>query len=66
MLSKLSNWQNKCFSIGGKEILIKAVVQAVPAYLMSVFKISQSLYDNIENTIARFWWGSFEAPKSIR
>lgn len=65
MLSKLSSWQSKCFSSGGKEVLIKAVAQAVPAYAMSVFKIPQTLCDDIEKAIARFWWGSTGGKRSI-
>lgn len=65
VLSKLSSWQNKCFSSGGKEILIKAVAQAVPAYAMSVFKIPQGLCDDIQKAVTRFWWGSSENHRSI-
>ena len=65
MLNKLSSWQNKCFSSGGKEILIKAVAQAVPAYAISIFRIPQGLCDDIQKAAARFWWGSSETYKSI-
>ncbi|KAH9722904.1 putative reverse transcriptase/RNA-dependent DNA polymerase [Citrus sinensis] len=65
VLIKLSSWQNKCFSSGGKEILIKAVAQAVPAYAMSVFKIPQGLCDDIQKAVARFWWGSSETHRRI-
>ncbi|KAH9689005.1 reverse transcriptase domain-containing protein [Citrus sinensis] len=65
VLSKLSSWQNKCFSSEGKEILIKAVAQAVPTYAMNVFKIPQGLCDDIQKAVARFWWGSSETHRSI-
>ena len=65
VLSKIFNWQHKLFSSEGKEILIKAVVQAVPAYAMSVFKISLGLCNDIQRAIARFWWGSKEDKKGI-
>lgn len=58
ILSKLSNWQTNLFSCGGKEILIKAVAQAVPAYAMSVFKLPLGLCEDMQKAIARFWWGN--------
>ena len=65
VLSKLSNWQSKKFSCGGKEVLIKAVVQAISTYGMSVFKIPQGLCEDIEKAISRFWWGSSDTHRSI-
>lgn len=40
----------------GKEILIKAVVQAIPQYAMSIFKIPLSICKAIERRIVNFWW----------
>ncbi|KAL9450662.1 hypothetical protein AB3S75_012400 [Citrus x aurantiifolia] len=65
VLSKLSSWQSKLFSCGGKEVLIKAIAQAVPAYAMSVFKVPLSICEDIQKAIARFWWGGSEKHKSI-
>ena len=48
VLSKITNCQHKFLSCGGKEVLIKAVAQAVPAYAMSVFRIPTSIYDDIQ------------------
>lgn len=58
VLNKISNWQHKFFSSGGKETLIKAVAQAIPTYTMSVFKIFIRLCNDIQRVVARFWWGS--------
>lgn len=58
ILSKISTWQSKLFSSGGKDILIKAIVQAMPAYAMSVFKLPSILCEDMQKTIARFWWNS--------
>lgn len=65
VLNKLSSWQHKSFSCGGKEVLIKAVVQAVPAYAMGIFKLPQALCEDIERATARFWWGSSENHRCI-
>ncbi|XP_024042526.1 uncharacterized protein LOC112099318 [Citrus clementina] len=65
VLSKISSWQHKLFSSGGKEILIKAVAQAVPSYAMSVFKIPLAVCNDIQRAIARFWWGSTKDKKGI-
>lgn len=39
---------------------MKAVAQAVPAYAMSVFKIPLGLCDDIQKSMAKFWWRSKE------
>jgi len=46
--SKLDEWKEQLFSKGGKEILIKAILQAIPQYAMSIFKILVSICKSIE------------------
>ncbi|XP_021734035.1 uncharacterized protein LOC110700740 [Chenopodium quinoa] len=55
---KLSSWKEKLLSRQGKEVLIKAVAQAIPTYIMSMFKIPEGLIDEIHKLLCRFWWGS--------
>ncbi|KAH9658603.1 putative reverse transcriptase/RNA-dependent DNA polymerase [Citrus sinensis] len=63
--NKISSWQHKFFSCGGKEVLIKAGVQAIPAYAMSVFKIPMGVCDDIQKMVAKFWWGSKREERNI-
>ncbi|KAH9718774.1 hypothetical protein KPL70_005591 [Citrus sinensis] len=65
VLNKIVRWQHRMFSSGGKEILIKAAAQAIPAYAMSVFKIPRGLCDDIQRAIATFWWGAKEDKQGI-
>ncbi|KAK3198418.1 hypothetical protein Dsin_021833 [Dipteronia sinensis] len=56
----------KLLSIGGKEILIKAVVQVVPYYAMSLFRIPKSLILEIQRLCVRFWWGGNVHKKKMQ
>ena len=38
-------------------MLINAVARAIPTYTMSVFKLPDSLYDDLTRIIQRFWRG---------
>ncbi|CAM8982011.1 unnamed protein product [Rhodiola kirilowii] len=58
---KLQGWKEKALSIAGKEVLIKAVVQAMPTYAMSCFKIPVSLIKRLVGMIANYWWSNNKA-----
>ena len=54
---KLQGWEGKLLSQARREVLIKAVIQAIPTYAMGCFKLPLGLYDDIEAMIKKFWWG---------
>lgn len=54
---KLQGWKMGFFSYSGKEVLIKGMVQAIPTYTMSIFKVPFTLCHERESLIGRFWWG---------
>ena len=51
---KLAGWKEKMQSKAGKEVLIKAVAQAIPTYTMSYFKIPDSLCEDLTRMIQNF------------
>lgn len=58
--SRMNGWKEKFLSHAGKEILIKAVLQAIPTYTMSVFKLPITLCREINMLFCKFWWGHME------
>ena len=54
---KLQGWEAKLLSQVGREVLIKAVAQALPTNTMSCFKLPITLCHEIEALICRFFWG---------
>ncbi|XP_035543621.1 uncharacterized protein LOC118347698 [Juglans regia] len=52
-------------TLAGKEILIKAVLQAIPTYTMSVFKLPKRLCRDINLLLSRFWWVNQQGESSI-
>ena len=53
---KIQGWKEKLLSRAGKDVLIKAVAQAIPSYAMSCFDITKSLCDQIGSMVCRYWW----------
>jgi len=53
---RLAGWMNRLVSWAGREVLIKAVAQAIPTYAMSVFKFPKDLCSSIQAMLNRFWW----------
>ncbi|XP_004295853.1 PREDICTED: putative ribonuclease H protein At1g65750-like [Fragaria vesca subsp. vesca] len=55
--NRVEGWHSNLLSLAGKEVLVKAVLQAVPTYSMSVFKLPLGLCDELNAVVAKFWWG---------
>ena len=62
---RLHGWMEKQLSLGGKEILLKAVAQAIPVFAMSVFNLPKGVCKEITDVIAQFWWGDDEDNKKM-
>ncbi|KAL5560010.1 hypothetical protein UlMin_036221 [Ulmus minor] len=60
--NKLCGWKSKLLSVGGQEILSKAVIQAIPSYAMNLFKLPFSLIRELHRLCAQFWmhWCTWE------
>jgi hypothetical protein len=53
-------------SMGANEVLIKSVAQAIPTYIMGVFKLPSSMCEDITQLIIRkFWWSKEEGQRKV-
>lgn len=52
---KLQGWKEKLLSQASREVFIKSVIQTIPAYTMSCFKLSKGLIEEIEVLTRKFW-----------
>lgn len=62
---RLADWKNKLLSAGGKEVLLKAVIQAIPTYTMACFKVPDSICSDINRLCASFWWGDSNEKRKL-
>lgn len=54
---RVIGWNEKFISKVGRDILIKTMAQAIPNYVMIIFKIPKNLCDDINAILAKYWWG---------
>jgi hypothetical protein len=63
--ARIQGWKEKILSKAGKEILIKAVAQAIPTFAMSCFDLTKELCDEISAMICKFWWSQMDKETKL-
>lgn len=63
--TKINGWQNNFLSQADKEVLLKAVVLALPTYTMACFLLPKTVCQQIVSEIASFWWRNNKSSKSM-
>lgn len=59
------SWTTRFLNGAGKEVLLKAVLAALPAHTMSCFKFPLSLCKQIQSILTRFWWDLTPATRKM-
>jgi hypothetical protein len=62
---RIQGWKEKFLSWASKEILIKAITQAIRTFAMGCFDITKTLCDQISSMICRYWWNQQEGKQKI-
>jgi hypothetical protein len=63
---RINSWRSRPLSRAGKEVMIKSVLQAIPAYIMNIYILPDALINDIERMLNAFWWGGGSDNKGIR
>ena len=62
---RIQGWKERLLSRAAKEILIKAVTQAIPVFTMGCFDITKEMCNQISSMIARFLWNNQDKENSM-
>ncbi|XP_059278078.1 uncharacterized protein LOC132032473 [Lycium ferocissimum] len=65
ILNKIRGWFFKFLSVGGKSVLIKHVLQAMPSHLLAVMQPPKTVFEIIENAFNRFLWSGSDGNKKL-
>ncbi|KAA3474146.1 reverse transcriptase [Gossypium australe] len=62
---RIDSWNFRFLSMGGKEVFVKAILQAIPICVMQCFKLPKSLCSALENIMNKYWWANGKTGKGI-
>lgn len=58
VIQRIKGWSSRLLSRAGKLVMLKNVIQSIPAYTISCFLIPKSLCQEIQRVMNAFWWQS--------
>lgn len=56
-------WGDGILAQAGREVLIKAIAQALPTYVMGVFKLPMSVCDDLNQMVRNYFWRSSKGKR---
>jgi hypothetical protein len=62
---RLFSWRNKHISLGGRIIMVNAVLNAIPIFYLSFLKMSAKVLKKIVRIQREFLWGGVKGGKKI-
>ena len=62
---RIQGWKEKLLSKASKEIMIKAIVQAIPAFAMGCFDITKEMCNQISSLVATYRWNNQDKENSM-
>lgn len=62
---KISGWGSRLLSFGGKLVLIRNVLSAMPLHLFHVIRPPTAVFNTLEKLLTRFLWGSSGLSRKI-
>lgn len=65
MEKRLHDWKFLTLSSAGKEVLVKACLQAIPLYIMSCFKLPKAVCNNMTASTVGYWWSRGKKERNI-
>jgi hypothetical protein len=57
MKARLGSWGNKYISLGGRIVMINAVLSAIPVFFMSYMKMPTKVWREVVKIQRKFLWG---------
>ena len=61
----INGWTFKFFTKGGKEVIIKSMVTALPNHVMSCYRLPKATVKKLTSAVAQFWWSPGGSTKGM-
>ena len=65
MWKVVRGWSDRPLSRAGKEVMLKSVIQAIPIYVMSCFRLPAGICEKMRMTISNYFWGIENGKKKM-
>ena len=65
LTKRLIKWVDGFLAQPGREVLIKSVAEALPTYIMGVFRLPFSVCDDLMRMVHNFYWGSEKGKHKV-